>query len=77
MVYPAVLLRRAAGDSRVDPMHARKRAARLPAVSDPPVLFLEETRTGHGAGKPLFKVIEEATDTWSSSFWQVGVEVSP
>src|SRR4029450_13295244 len=38
--YPAVLLTTALGDSRVDPMHARKMAARLQAAtaSDRPIL---------------------------------------
>jgi prolyl oligopeptidase len=53
-------------DSRVDPMHARKMAARLQAA-DPNglVLLRVEPRAGHGQGKPITKVGPEETDVWS------------
>lgn len=72
--YPATLLLTADSDSRVDPMHAKKMAARLQAAtpSDAPILLRFETKAGH-AGMPLSKVIEEYTDTWSFIFWQLGV----
>jgi prolyl oligopeptidase len=65
--YPAVLLTTGESDSRVDPMHARKMAARLQAASssDRPVLLRVEGRAGHGQGKPLSKVVEEWTDVWA------------
>ncbi|HXH27601.1 MAG TPA: prolyl oligopeptidase family serine peptidase, partial [Candidatus Polarisedimenticolia bacterium] len=71
--YPAVLLTTADSDSRVDPMHARKMAARLQAAtsSSAPILLRTETRAGHGIGKPLGKVIEEETDGWSFLLWRV------
>ncbi len=74
--YPAVLLRTAEGDSRVDPMHARKMAARLQAAtsSGMPVLLRTEVKAGHGAGKPLSKRIDEAVDQWAFIFWQLGME---
>jgi prolyl oligopeptidase len=74
--YPAVFLLTAEGDSRVDPMHARKMAARLQATtaSEAPVLLRVETSAGHGQGKPRSKQLEEATDVWSFLFWQLGVE---
>ena len=77
VAYPAVLLATAESDTRVDPMHARKMAARLQAAtgSDRPVLLRLEARAGHGAGKPLNKVLDELTDTWTFVFWQLGVEV--
>ncbi len=75
--YPAVLLATAESDTRVDPLHARKMAARLQAAtgSDRPVLLRLEARAGHGAGKPLSKVLDELTDTWTFVFSEVGVEV--
>jgi len=75
--YPAVLLATAESDSRVDPMHARKMAARLQAStsSDRPILLRLEARAGHGAGKPLSKVLDEMTDTWTFVFSEVGVEL--
>jgi len=74
--YPAVLLTTAESDSRVDPMHALKMAARLQAASDSdrPVLLRVESKAGHGAGKPLSKTIDEQSDIWCFLFWQLGVE---
>jgi prolyl oligopeptidase len=72
--YPAVLLLASEGDSRVDPMHARKMTARLQAASGSgePVLLRVETEAGHGAGKPRHKILDERTDVWSFIFWQLG-----
>jgi prolyl oligopeptidase len=74
--YPAVLLTTAESDSRVDPMHARKMAARLQAAGagGRPVLLRTETRAGHGAGKPVSKLVDEATDNWTFLFWLLGME---
>ena len=75
--YPAVLLTTGASDTRVDPMHARKMAARLQTdtTSGRPVLLRLEARAGHGAGKPLSKILDEYTDTWTFVFSELGVEV--
>jgi prolyl oligopeptidase len=77
VAYPAVLLATAESDSRVDPMHARKMAARLQAATsgDRPILLRLESRAGHGAGKPLAKVIDELTDSWTFVFSELGVQV--
>jgi len=74
--YPAVLLTTGESDSRVDPLHARKMAARLQAAtaSDLPVLLRVETRAGHGQGKPLSKALEEWADVWTFLFGQLGLE---
>ena len=73
--YPAVFLHAAASDTRVDPMHARKMAARLQAAtaSGLPVLLQVESKAGHGAGKPLRKVIAQLVDEWSFLFAQLGI----
>jgi prolyl oligopeptidase len=73
--YPAVLLEAAESDSRVDALHARKMAARLQAAtsSAAPILLRLETKAGHGAGKPRAKLVDEATDSWSFVFWQLGM----
>ena len=73
--YPAVFLHAAASDTRVDPMHARKMAARLQAAtaSGLPVLLEVESQAGHGAGKPLRKVIAQLVDEWSFLFAQLGM----
>jgi prolyl oligopeptidase len=73
--YPATFLLTAEGDSRVDPMHARKMAARLQSATagDAPILLRVETAAGHGQGKPRSKQLDEATDIWTFIFWQLGV----
>jgi prolyl oligopeptidase len=73
--YPSVLLATAESDTRVDPMHARKMTARLQAAtaSGRPILLRLESKAGHGAGKPIAKVLEELTDTWSFVFQELGV----
>jgi prolyl oligopeptidase len=78
--YPAVLFATAEGDSRVDPLHARKMAARMQALEpgeDRPVLLRVETKAGHGAGKPVSKRIAEATAMYGFILWQLGVERGP
>ena len=75
--YPATLITTADSDTRVASLHARKFAARLQAAnaSSNPILLRIETKAGHGAGKPVTKQIEEATDMWAFLFWQLGVKV--
>jgi prolyl oligopeptidase len=76
VAYPATLLATAESDTRVDPLHARKLAARLQAASTSghPVLLRLESRAGHGAGKPVSKVLEELVDSWSFVFCELGVD---
>lgn len=73
--YPAVLLVTGEGDTRVDPLHARKMAARLQRAtrSGLPVLLRVEREAGHGAGRPLEKTLAEQADVWSFICWQLGV----
>lgn len=77
-LYPSVLFMTADTDTRVDPMHAKKMAALLQATAtngpDRPILLRIESKAGHGAGKPVTKLIEETTDSWSYLFWQLGVK---
>jgi prolyl oligopeptidase len=74
--YPAVLLTTAEGDTRVDPMHARKMAALLQwAVAGDeearPVLLHQETRAGHGVGKPVGKQADTQADILAFFSWQL------
>ncbi len=73
--YPAVLLMTAEGDTRVDPMHARKMAAALQyaSSSNRPVLLRSETQAGHGAGKPISKTAEEYADIYAFVLSELGV----
>jgi len=75
--YPAVLFTTAEGDSRVDPMHARKMAALLQARSaeDPEaiVLLRVDRDAGHGVGKPLDKQVDDLADQYSFLAWRLGL----
>jgi prolyl oligopeptidase len=79
-VYPAVLFTTAEGDTRVDPLHARKMAALLQACAagqdERPVLLSQEGRAGHGAGKPVGKRADEAADVLAFFTWQLGLSSS-
>jgi prolyl oligopeptidase len=73
--YPAVILTTAEGDSRVDPLHARKMAARLQEATScgdaRPVLLRQEADAGHGQGKPVSKQAEELADVLAFLRWQL------
>ncbi|MBA3053720.1 MAG: S9 family peptidase, partial [Sphingomonadales bacterium] len=62
--YPAILVTTADTDDRVVPGHSFKYAAALQAASlgKKPHLIRVATRSGHGAGKPTDKAIEENAD---------------
>ena len=76
--YPAVLFMTAESDTRVDPMHAKKMTAELQAANGGPnpILLRIESKAGHGAGKPISKLVDEWTDIYSFLFWQLGMERS-
>jgi prolyl oligopeptidase len=76
--YPAVLFTTAEGDSRVDPMHARKMAAMLQAQTEDPeavVLLRVDRDAGHGVGKPLDKQVEDFADQYAFLAWRAGLRV--
>ena len=76
--YPAVLFTTAEGDTRVDPLHARKMAALLQHAAvdqhERPVLLWQAGRAGHGVGKPASMRVEEGADVLSFLWWQLGGE---
>jgi prolyl oligopeptidase len=65
--YPATLITTSDHDDRVVPAHSFKFAAALQAAQGgpAPVLIRVETKSGHGAGRPTSKMIEEAADRWT------------
>jgi prolyl oligopeptidase len=65
--YPPTLIMTADTDDRVVPMHSFKFAAALQhaQAGDAPILLRIEYRAGHGAGTPVKKQIENATDRWA------------
>lgn len=78
-VYPSILFMTADSDTRVDPMHARKMAALMQAqaANGPgrPILLRLDSKAGHGAGKPIGKLLEDDTDLWCFVFWQLGIRI--
>ncbi len=69
--YPATMVTTADHDDRVVPAHSFKFAAQLQAShqGENPVLIRIETDAGHGAGKPIGKIIDEQADRWSFFFY--------
>jgi prolyl oligopeptidase len=77
--YPPVLFTTAEGDSRVDPMHARKMAALLQAQSEDPdsvVLLRVDRDAGHGIGKPLDKQVDDFADQYAFIAWRTGLNLN-
>ncbi|MGB0806541.1 MAG: prolyl oligopeptidase family serine peptidase [Salibacteraceae bacterium] len=72
--YPCTLVKTADHDDRVVPAHSFKFAARLQEahVGENPVLIRIETNAGHGAGKPISKIIDEEADHWAFMFYNMG-----
>jgi prolyl oligopeptidase len=62
--YPAVMVTTADHDDRVVPGHSFKYIAALQAAQagDKPVLIRIDVKSGHGAGKPTGKLIDEVAD---------------
>jgi prolyl oligopeptidase len=65
--YPPTMIATADHDDRVVPGHSFKFAATMQAdqAGPAPVLIRIETKAGHGAGKPISKIIEETADEWA------------
>ncbi|WP_185984762.1 prolyl oligopeptidase family serine peptidase [Aureimonas mangrovi] len=77
--YPAVLATTADTDDRVVPAHSFKYVAALQAadLGEKPRLLRVDVRSGHGAGKPLDKSIEEIADMWAFAAYWTGLKVAP
>ncbi len=73
--YPATMITTGDHDDRVVPAHSFKFAATLQEKNKGtnPMLIRIETKAGHGAGKPVSKLIEEQADTWSFMFYNMGI----
>ena len=78
VAYPAVLLISGDADSRCNPMHARKMAARLQAAnrSENPILLDYKPAWGHTPVQPLSVKIESLTDRLAFVCRELGVAVS-
>jgi prolyl oligopeptidase len=72
--YPATFITTADHDDRVVPAHSFKFAATLQEkqTGDNPVLIRIATKAGHGAGKPISKVIDEYADVLAFTWYNMG-----
>jgi prolyl oligopeptidase len=73
--YPATLITTGDHDDRVVPAHSFKFAANLQAkqAGSNPVLIRIETRAGHGAGTPVSKTIEQYSDIFAFTLYNMGI----
>lgn len=74
--YPATMITTADHDDRVVPAHSFKFAAQLQYAhrGEQPVLIRIETDAGHGAGKPISKIIGEHADRWAFLFHNAAIK---
>ncbi len=75
--YPATLVTTGDTDDRVVPAHSYKFAAALQRAQggDAPVLLRVDTSAGHGAGKPVSKLVEERADVLAFHAAHLGLTV--
>jgi len=73
--YPATMVMTGDHDDRVVPAHSFKFAATLQAnnASAKPTLIRIDSKAGHGAGKPVGKVIDAQADMWSFTMYNLGM----
>lgn len=74
--YPATFVMTGDHDDRVVPAHSFKFAATLQADNDGtnPTLIRIDSKAGHGAGKPIGKLIDAQTDMWSFVMYNLGMK---
>ena len=74
--YPATLVTTGDHDDRVVPAHSFKFAANLQEkqAGSNPVLIRIETKAGHGAGTPVSKTIEQYSDIFGFTLWNMGIK---
>jgi prolyl oligopeptidase len=77
--YPAVMFVTGDSDTRVAPLHARKMCALMQAdnASGRPILLHYDTKSGHSAGKPINKQIDDEADILSFVFKELSATPDP
>lgn len=77
--YPATLITTGDHDDRVVPAHSFKFAAELQHqhTGTAPVLIRIETDAGHGAGTPVSKILEQYSDIFSFTLYNMGIRQLP
>ncbi len=72
--YPSAMFESGDGDTRVDPLHARKMAALLQAQGgENPVLLHYDVSSGHAGGQSVDKGMEDAADRLQFLRWRLGM----
>lgn len=72
--YPPVMFVSGDSDTRVDPLHARKMAARMQALGGPnPVLLHYDVASGHSNGRSVDKTIDDSADNIQFLRGQLGM----
>ena len=76
MPYPAIMVTTADHDDRVVPAHSFKYVAALQAneTGDQPKIIRIDSNAGHGAGKPVSKMIDEQTDIFGFIMYNLGMD---
>lgn len=74
--YAATMVLTGDHDDRVVPAHSFKFAATLQEANGgkKPTLIRIDVKAGHGAGKPIGKIIEAQTDFWSFVMYHLGMK---
>ena len=74
--YPATMVMTGDHDDRVVPAHSFKFAATLQAenTNNNPTFIRIDSKAGHGAGKPIIKIIDAQTDMWSFVMFHLGMK---
>jgi prolyl oligopeptidase len=77
--YPATMVTTGDHDDRVVPAHSFKFAAELQdkQAGNNPVLIRIETNAGHGAGTPVTKTIEQYSDIFGFTLFNMGFDQLP
>lgn len=77
--YPATMITTSDHDDRVVPAHSFKFAAELQEkrTGSNPTLIRIEVNAGHGAGKPISKIIDETTDIFGFTLFNMGFDQLP
>ena len=74
--YPATMVTTADHDDRVVPAHSFKFIATLQEKykGEQPIIIRIDSNAGHGAGKPISKLIEERGDVLSFIMFNLGMD---
>ncbi|WP_405568307.1 prolyl oligopeptidase family protein [Polaribacter sp. Asnod6-C07] len=77
--YPATMVTTSDHDDRVVPAHSFKFASELQEkqTGNNPTLIRIEVNAGHGAGKPIAKIIEETADIFGFTLFNMGFDQLP